>query len=105
MSPLLCNTTDGYGVFGFHAVVLGALGLIGLISVVVTIMMAIIAGSQWAIAPFLVATTALLLLLVTWWTDLGTAGWNEYGPVVAGASLILGVAMAALGRYMVDKAY
>jgi hypothetical protein len=96
---LPCNT-DRYGALEFSSMALGVIGVILLIAVAATIMVAIFTGSQWATAPLSVAVVALALLLVTWWTNIGIAGWSENWLGVALGSVVLIGGMIKLGIYV-----
>ena len=103
MSSVLCNTTDGYGVFGFPPMILGILGVILVIAIVATLMVTTVSGSQWAIAFFMIAVVALVLLVLTWWTSIEAAEWIENGTGIVILSFLICAGAARLGIFVIEE--
>lgn len=103
MRPVLCSTPKGYGLFELSPMVLGIIGAIMLIAVVATVIVAAVTGSHWAIAPFLVAIVAFVLLVFTWWSSLDTADWLKDGTGVITVTFLACAGAYGLGTHVVEK--
>lgn len=103
MRPVLCSPTEGYGLFELSPMVLGGISALMIIAMVATVIVAAVTGSQWAIAPFLVAITAFVMLVFTWWSSVETSDWVDDRQGIVTLTLFALAAVCGLGGYVVNK--